>query len=52
MFYSFSSQFFFIGGKISAGSFKDKITPSLKENDRLKFAQDVVLNNLREMVKP
>ena len=51
-FFSFSSTLEFIGDKIAAGYFKDKITPSLKENDRLKFSQDVALNNVRDKVEP
>ena len=37
---SLSSTFYFIGDKIDADCFKYKITPLLKENDRLKFAQE------------
>ena len=41
---SFSSSFFFIGDEIDADDFKDEITPLIKANDRLKFAQDLALN--------
>ena len=51
MFCLFSSELFFIGDKIAANNFKDEITPSLKSNDRLKFAQDVALNSVRYKVK-
>ena len=46
MLYSLSYSFYLIGGKISADHFKDGITPSLKANDKLKFAQDVALNHV------
>ena len=49
---SLSSEFYFIGNKIAADCFKDEITPSLKANDRLKFAQDMALNNVIEKGKP
>ena len=49
---SFLSELFFIGDKIAVDCLKDEITPSLKSNERLKFAQDVALNNVREKVKP
>ena len=52
MFCAFSSLFYFIGDRISTEIFEDEITPSLKENDRLKFSQDVELNNMRKKVKP
>ena len=52
LFCSFSSEFYFIGDKSSADHFKYKITPSLKENDRLKLAQDVALKRVREKGKP
>ena len=32
--------------------FKDDISPSLKSHDRLKFDQDVAINNVREKCKP
>ena len=51
MFCTFSYSFYFIGDKIVADLFKDEIRPSLKENDRIKFAQDVALNNVREKGK-
>ena len=47
-----SSTFLFDGDKIAAGSFKDEITPLLKANDRLKFAQYVAMNHVREKIKP
>ena len=43
--------FYFIGDKISADILKDKITPLLKANDRLKLTQDVALNRVREKGK-
>ena len=46
--FSLSYYFNFFGGKISAGCFKDEITPSLKSNNRLKFYQDVAMNRARE----
>ena len=45
-------KFYLIGDKISAGCFKDEITPSLKANDRLRSAQDVTFKNVKEKVKP
>ena len=51
-FCSFSSAFYFIGDKIDADCFKDEITPLIKANYRLKFAQNVALNNWREKGKP
>ena len=51
MFCSLSYALFFIGYKIYADRFKDEIKPSLKENDRLKFAHDVTLNHVREKGK-
>ena len=48
--YVFSSLFFafyFIGDKIAADSFEDKITPLLKENDKIKLPQYVTMNHLR-----
>ena len=47
-----SSVYYVIVDKIAADSFKDEITPWLKANDRLKFSQDVALNNAREKGKP
>ena len=47
-----SSTFYFISDKIAADNFKDGMTPSLKANYGLKFAQDVALNRVREKVKP
>ena len=41
-----------IGDKIAADHFKDEIAPLLKANNRLKLAQYVALNNVREKVKP
>ena len=49
---SLSSALFFIGDNISADRFKDEITSSLKANYRLKFAQDMELNCVREKGKP
>ena len=49
--FSLSSEFYFIDDKISADCFKDEIKPSLKANCRLKFHQDLALNNLIEKVK-
>ena len=48
MFYSFSCVFLFIGDKVAVYCFKDEIIPSLKANDRLKFDQDLTINNMRE----
>ena len=48
--FSFSSVFCFV--KIVAYYFKDKIIPSLKAKDKLKFAQYVTLNFVREKVQP
>ena len=45
------SEFYFIGDKINADSFKDEILPLPKKNDRLKLAKDVELNNLGEKRK-
>ena len=45
---SFSSVFYFIGDKIAAYCLKNEITPSLKANDRLKFAQYVTLHHVIE----
>ena len=45
-------HFYFVGGKISDGIFKDENTPSLKSNDRLKFSQDVALNRVGGKWKP
>ena len=44
--------FYFIGNKIAIYHFKDEIKPLLKSNDRLKFAQDVVVDSVQEKVKP
>ena len=52
MLFSLSYTLLFIGDKISADRFEDEITPSLKANYRLKFAQDVELNHAREEGKP
>ena len=52
MFCSFSSEFRFIGDKISADYFKDGITPPLKANDSLKISQYVAINCEREKGKP
>ena len=40
VFSSLSYAFYFISDKIAAANSKDEITPSLKENDRLKLVQD------------
>ena len=47
---SLSSEFYFIGDKIAADHFWKKITPSLKKNDGIQFAEDVVLNHVIEKV--
>ena len=52
VFCSLSSTFFLIVDKIAADLFKDGITTYLKANDRLKFAQDMAINIVREKVKP
>ena len=52
MFCSLSSSFYFIGDKIADDHFKDEIAPSLKANDKLKFAQYLTLNRVRENGKP
>ena len=44
--------FYLFGDEISADCFKDEITPSSKPNDRLKIAQDVALNHVRNKGKP
>ena len=49
---SLSSPLFFVVDKFSADYFKYEIAPSLKANGRLKFAQDVTFNRLREKGKP
>ena len=46
------NSFYFIDDKIATDNFEDEITPSLKENDRIKFDQDVAMNLLREKRKP
>ena len=46
-----SYKFYFIGDKNAVDYFKEEITPSLKANYMLKFAQDVALNNIREKEK-
>ena len=43
---------FFICDKIDADHFEYEITTLLKENDRLKFSQDVALNPVIEKEKP
>ena len=45
---SLSSEFYFVGHKIAADCFENEIKPSLKENYRLQFSQDVALNNVRD----
>ena len=52
MFCALSYKFIFIGDKISANILKYEITPSLKANGRLRFAQNVALNRVREKGKP
>ena len=47
MFCSLSYSFYLIGDKIAADDFKDGIKPSIKLNDRLKFAQDVAMDIVR-----
>ena len=46
------SELYFIGDKFSADRFKDEITPSIKENDRVKISHDVALNHVRYKGKP
>ena len=48
---SLSSAFYFIGDKIAADRVKYNIKPSLKSNNRFKFAQDVKTNCGRERGK-
>ena len=48
---SLASKFNFIGDKTAVDCFKDKITPFLKTNDRLKLDQDVALNHVRKKGK-
>ena len=43
--------FYFVGDKIDADHLKDEISPSLKAEDSLKFAQNLAMNNLREKGK-
>ena len=52
VFYSFSSEFYFIGDKIDVDNYNDQITPSLKKNYRLKFTQGVALTCVRKKGKP
>ena len=52
VFYSLSYEFYYIGNKIADDHFKDDITPSLKANYRLKFAQNISFNHVRDKVKP
>ena len=52
VFCSLSYNFYFIGDKVADGYFKDEIIPSLKASNRLKFAQDVALNRVRDKEKP
>ena len=49
--FSLSTVFDLIGDKISVDCFKDAITPSLKANVRIKFAQDMAMNHVREKLK-
>ena len=51
-FCSFLSTFYCIGDNISADNFKDEIAFSLKENDRLKFSQDMAINSSIEKGEP
>ena len=51
IFCSLSSEFFFIGDRVSADQFKYAISPLLKVNESLKFAQYVAMNNLKEKGK-
>ena len=48
MFCTFSFSFYFIGDKIAADCFTDKITLSLKASDMIKFSQYVASNHVRE----
>ena len=41
----------FVDDKIAAEYFKDEIKPYLESNNRLKFTQDVTMNNAREKEK-
>ena len=52
MFCSLLYAFHFVGDKIASDSFKDETTPLLKSNDRLRFSQDVAMNNVKEKGKP
>ena len=52
MLFSLSYAFYFVGNKTAADRFKDEITPLIKSNRRLKFAQDVAMNHVREKGKP
>ena len=52
MLYLLSSILLFIGDIIDADNFKNQITPSLKANYRLKFAQDMALNHVIDNRKP
>ena len=52
MFLSLSYVFFLVVDKIAADCFKDEISPSLKANNGLKFAQDVAFNCVRRKGKP
>ena len=49
---SLSSVFYLIANKLSARCLKDDITPSLRANNRLKFALDVALNHVGKKEKP
>ena len=48
--YHFLSEFLYVGDKFSADLFKNEIIPLLKTKGRLKFVQDVSLNNARYKV--
>ena len=52
VFCSLSSVFFFIGDKVAADILKDEIIPLINAKDRLKFSQDVALNNFIVKGKP
>ena len=48
VFCSFLAVFYFLGDKIAADHFKNEITSLLKANYRLKFAQNVEMNWVRD----
>ena len=42
---------YFVGDKVAADHFKDEIIPLLKANDRLKYAQYVAMNHMKDTGK-